>query len=477
MSREVLQDWICGEPVDTVSLEGPSLQDPNTGDLTEPMVSARSESITRALSTAAEVHRTGAWSGLQPHVRADILDQIANALEGETETLAELGAATTGVVISQTERFAGLVPLIFRKAGALVRDQALSTYDGPFGAVEVHRLPLGPALCIAPWNAPTAIAAHKVASALAAGCPTILKPSEWTPHTANVLARAIHKTELPAGTFQLVHGRGDVGARLTDDERVRAVSFTGGLAGGRAVAVSCAQQMKPAQLELGGNNPLIVLRDADVDVAADGIVTALTRLNGQWCRALGRVLIHRSLEGQVLEAVGGRLRSLRLGHSLKPESEMGPLIHRGHFEQVQGRIDELCTLGGTAHSWTPKPEAPGFFCPGTLITGCAPNLTTEEVFGPVASVHAFDTEAEMFELAHQAPYGLAAYIFGDEERSLEWARRFEIGSTKINGVTVTSLNPEAPRSAWRLSGLGVEGHRETYDFFRGIGVVGVAGRN
>ena len=155
---------------------------------------------------------------------------------------------------------------------------------------------------------------------------------------------------------------------------------------------------------------------------------------------------------------------------------MGPLIHRGHFEDVHARIQSLCDLGGTAHHWSALPEGEGLFCPPTLITGCTPEDTIDEIFGPVAALHTFDTEDEMFELVHQAPYGLAAYLFGDEERALMWARRFEIGSTKVNGVTVTSLNPMAPRAAWRLSGLGVEGHHETYDFFRGIGVVGVAGR-
>ena len=156
---------------------------------------------------------------------------------------------------------------------------------------------------------------------------------------------------------------------------------------------------------------------------------------------------------------------------------MGPLIHRAHLDHVLGRVCRLREQGGAVHQWSSIPEGSGFFCPATVITGCAPETTTEEIFGPVAALHAFDSEEEMFHLVHQAPYGLAAYIFGDEERSMTWARRFEVGSTKVNGVSVTSLNPEAPRSAWRLSGLGVEGNRETYDFFRGIGVVGVAGRS
>ena len=476
VNRQILSDWVCGEAVATVPHESLYLQDPNTGSSLEPMASARPESIEAALERAVEIHRTGLWWKRDRAERANVLDQIANGLEGRTQAIAEIAAARTGVVITQTDRFARLIPKIFRNAAQLIRGESEESFPGPLGPVEVHRMPLGPALCIAPWNAPTAIAAHKVASSLAAGCPTILKPSEWAPHTANLLAEAIHESELPPGTFQLLHGRGDVGAKLTGDERIRAVSFTGGLAGGRAVAVACAEQMKPAQLELGGNNPLVVLHDADVEQAADGVVMALTRLNGQWCRALGRILVHQSLEKELMDAIEKGFKNLRVGSSLEGSSEMGPLIHRGHLDNILGRIHGLKQQGGRVHQWTSLPEGNGFFCAPTVITGCSPEDTREEIFGPVAALHTFDSEDEMFQLVHQAPYGLAAYIYGDEERAMSWSRRFEVGSTKVNGVSVTSLNPMAPRSAWRLSGLGVEGHHETYDFFRGIGVVGVAGR-
>jgi len=472
--RVEFNDWVGGEAVAPIFSDSARLHDPNTGAACEPMVTARPESVDAALSWAHDLHQRRVWSGLSPARRGEILEQIAGAVEGRVQRLGRLGAETTGVVIGQTERFAGLTPILFKHAAALTRGEAVSTFDGPHSPVEVHRLPLGPALCIAPWNAPTAIAAHKVAAALAAGCPVILKPSEYAPHTANVLAEAIHESELPAGVFQLIHGAGDVGAALTADPRVRAVSFTGGLGGGRAVAVSCAQQMKPAQLELGGNNPLVVLEDADIDRAADGVVDALRLLNGQWCRALGRLLVHRRVEGPLLEAVAARVRALTVGSSVDRASDMGPLIHRRHLQTVESAVAGLTARGGHAHRWAEVPSA-GYFCSPTLVTGCAPEDTLEEIFGPVAAVHAFDTEEEMLHLVHQAPYGLAAYIFGDEARAMAWARRFEIGSTKINGVSVTSLNPYAPRPAWRLSGLGVEGHRETFEFFQGLGVVGVAG--
>ncbi len=471
-----MRDWVNGSPAATVAIAGRWLQDPNTGLDREPMVQSTPENIEAALACAHALHQHRTWANTPAMERARLLHQIGVQLENRTEALARTAAQQTGVVITQTDRFARLIPIIFKNAARLLEEEVRTGFPGPHGEVEVHRLPLGPALCIGPWNAPTAIASHKVASALAAGCPAILKPSEWAPATANIVADVIGDSDLPKGVFQLVHGAGDVGATLTADPRIRAVSFTGGLAGGRAVAVACAEQMKPAQLELGGNNPLVVLQDADLELAAEGVVTALTRLNGQWCRALGRIFAHRSVAESLLNRVGKKLAALRVGHSLDAASEMGPLIHQGHYQAVASSVEKLRKCGGEAHQWTPVPPGEGFFHPPTLVTGCSPEDTMDEVFGPVAAVHTFEDEEEMFSLVHQAPYGLAAYLFGEEQRAMGWARQFEVGSTKINGVTVTSLNPEAPRSAWKLSGLGVEGHRETFEFFQGIGVVGVAGR-
>ena len=275
-------------------------------------------------------------------------------------------------------------------------------------------------------------------------------------------------------TLQLLHGGAQTGAALTGDDRVRAVSFTGGLAGGRAVAAACAQGIKPAQLELGGNNPLVVLEDADIAAAIDGVVAALTTLNGQWCRALGRLLVHRERQDELLAGVMERLANIRLGSSLDPDSQMGPLVSRGHRDLVASRLASLRSLGGECHQATPLPDLPGWFLPPTLLTGLDPAQTLEEIFGPVAVVHAFDNDAEAIKLANQTPFGLAAYVFGEEQHAWTVARGIRSGLTKINAVTLFNLHPAAPRPAWGLSGLGDEGTRETYEFFRGTRVIGVA---
>jgi phenylacetaldehyde dehydrogenase len=320
------------------------------------------------------------------------------------------------------------------------------------------------------------MAAHKLANALAAGCPAILKPTEWAPNGCDVFAEAAQAAGLPKGVFQIVHGGPEVGARLAADPRIRAISFTGGLQGGRAIAQTCAHDFKPAQLELGGHSPVVVLDDADLEEAAQGVVNLLTTLNGQWCRALGRLIVHQSLQSQLLQAVLEKLKSLKIGDSLSMDTEMGPMAHSQHLRKICGQMEALLAKGGAAHHTSTLPDLGGNFIAPTLITGVAPADTQEEIFGPIGAVHSFQTDAEALALANGTPYGLEAYLFGkDEERALALGRRIRAGGVKVNGSSLISLHLMAPRPAWGLSGLSEEGTVETFRFFCGARVIGVEG--
>lgn len=451
--------------------------DANTGNALFEQRASSPEQIERAIALAAATHADNGWLQQTPQQRAADLERIAEQILLRADAIAVADSQVTGVVINLTTKFAQVCAGAFRQAAQLVLSPPAPTpRDGPHGPLAIERLPLGPAAVIAPWNAPAGIAAHKVASALAAGCPVLLKPSEWAPLSAQLITEAASAAGLPVGMLQLLHGTGEVGAALVADERVRAVSFTGGLAAGRAVAAACAQGIKPAQLELGGNNPLIVLAAASLPAAIDGVVAALTTLNGQWCRALGRLLVHRSLQKPLLDGVLHHLSTLRLGSSLDVASEMGPLVSRGHLEHVVAQVKELQAQGGVVHQSTALPAMAGWFHPPTLITGLAPEATLEEIFGPVATVHAFDTDEEVIAFANQTPFGLAAYVFGEEPHAWAVAQRVRAGLIKLNAVTMLNLHPQAPRPAWGLSGLGDEGTFETYEFFRGTRVIGVAAR-
>ncbi len=451
--------------------------DPNTGKRLPPQLAAGAAQIERALQTANDIEQDGRWANTPPATRAALLEKAADWLADHTEAVAALDALNSGVVIRLTRQMAGILPLIFRQAAdQILQPEALgSTLPGKFGAVEVLKRPWGTAVCITPWNSPAPLAAHKIANALAAGCPTILKPSEFAPYSAMLLAQAIEAAGFPPGVFQLLHGGGAVGAALVGDRRTRCVSFTGGLHGGRAVAQACAIDFKPLQLELGGNNALIVLEDADLEAAAAGIVAGLTTLNGQWCRALGRLLVHESVQAALLDRTLDRLAAVKIGHSLDERSEMGPLVHRGHWQGVQTAVAQLQSQGGVSHQPTPLPELPGCFLSPTLVTGLGGETAVDEIFGPVATVHTFQTDAAAVALANQTPFGLGGYVYSrDEARARAIARQMRTGGVKINGVGLLGLHPLAPRPAWGLSGFGEEGTAETFQFFCGTRVVGVA---
>ncbi|WP_329092365.1 aldehyde dehydrogenase family protein [Actinomadura citrea] len=453
---------------------GPVLEDPATGEEIGPAGSTGGERVERALAAADEA--ADGWAARPAAERAALLDAVADALEPVTGEIAALEASATGVPIRQTRPLGMIVSGSFRLAAEQLRggglDAVLTREDGR--AAEVRRLPWGPALCLVPWNAPAPMAAHKVASALAAGCPAILKPSEYAPYggqrLAEIVAGVLADGGVPGGVFQLVHGDGRTGARLAADPRIRAVSFTGGAAGGGSVAAACAAGIKPVQLELGGNNPLIVMPDAGTGRAARAAVDLLTTLNGQWCRALGRLIVPGNLQEALLEAIGERLAALHAGPPLDEGTDLGPLVHSRHRALVAARRD---ALGGRVVSATKVPDEGNYLAPA-LVAGVDPGDATAEIFGPVATVHPYRTLDEAVALANGTAYGLEGYVAGtDEDAALAVARRIRAGEVKVNGSSVMSLHLFAPRPAWGASGLGSEGTAETLRFFTNPRVVGV----
>ncbi|MEV6773874.1 aldehyde dehydrogenase family protein [Nocardia sp. NPDC051030] len=433
---------------------GVALEDPATGSEVARMVATAPERVERALEVADRVR--GA-------ITPEVLEAIADDLDAQLNLITELDSRATGVPIRQTRPLGVIVSGSFRLAAQQMRTGALrADHDG----VRVHRLPLGPALCLTPWNAPAPMAAHKVANALAAGCPVILKVSEFAPYSAIPLARVIAE-HVPDGMFQLVHGGAETGARLVGDPRIKAVSFTGGLPGGRSVAVASAPLLRPCQLELGGNNPLVVLPDADLETAARMAAELLTTLNGQWCRALGRLILPADHADDLLEAIGKRLAGLRIGAPLDPDTDFGPLLHSRHLATVRAAVS-----GREARSYGTVPGLGNYFAP-TLLDGDL----AEEVFGPVAGVLTYTSIDEAVEQANSGPFGLEGYVCGaDEDLALTVAQRIRAGEVKVNGSSIMSLHLMTPRPAWGLSGLGEEGTAETLRFFTGARVLGVEGR-
>jgi acyl-CoA reductase-like NAD-dependent aldehyde dehydrogenase len=455
----------CSTPV------GVDLENPATGEVLGP---ALGSSVSRVAAAVAAADDLGVWRATTDE-RADVLDRIAAAVAGAAPEITALESRATGVPIRQTTPLGMILAGAFALAASQLRLGILTSTavrdDGR--EVGVERLPWGPAACLVPWNAPAPMAAHKVANALAAGCPTILKPSEYAPfgteRLAEVIDAVLRSAGAPPALFQLLHGGTSVGARIVSDPRIRAVSFTGGLGGGRAVAAACAYDIKPVQLELGGNNALIVLPDAGEAVAARAAADLLTTLNGQWCRALGRLIVPAGRERAIAGAVLALVSEMTAGDPADEATDYGPLIHSGHRARVVKARDEL---GGTVLS--ARLDGPGNTLAPSLVLDADPARTTDEIFGPVAAVHGYETLDEAVALANGTRYGLEGYVFGaDEQAALAVAKRVRAGEVKVNGSSVMSLHLFTPRPAWGISGYSQEGTTETLLFFTNPRVIGV----
>jgi len=472
-------DLIEGQWIEPVERLGATLTDPNTGEYRQDQLATSSANVERAIAAAHELHASGAWESCGVDARIALLDRLADGLDARTEEIGREDALANGNPL----RIAGQMATYLGPRVRSARDQLLQVgtgteLNGEPRPVRLLRRALGPAVVLAPWNAPTFVGVAKVASALAAGCPVILKPSEWAPAgcqvATEVLAEAIGELDLPPGAFQLVHGASRVGTQLVSDPRVRAISFTGGGAGGRAVAAAAAPNFTALQLELGGHNPAIVLSDADVAITAEALVDGMTKLNGQWCEAPGKVLVHESLHDELVDAVLDRLRGLTVGNCMEEGTDVGPLSHASHRDHLTSRIDRVVAAGGKALTVNDVPETGGWFLSPTVIVGAAAADSTAELFGPAISVHAMPSDEDAVVAARGPETGLAGFVFGtDVERAFAVAARVPAGEVRINGCKLADLADGSEQSFWNAAGIGGHGPTDMVRFFQGSQVIGV----
>ncbi|MGW4826898.1 aldehyde dehydrogenase family protein [Amycolatopsis japonica] len=449
--------------------------DPNTRERVHRSVTTAPDDIERALRHAERVYDPRPWNEDARRERADLLERVADIVETRVEDIARTDSLTSGTPIGVTRMVAAFLPARIRAAAAdLVTIPRVTALAADGRDVRLHKVPWGPAAILTPWNGPSFIPAAKIASAVAAGCPVILKPSEHAPGSAQIVVECFVEAGLPSGALQLVHGGGDVGARLAADPRVKIVSFTGGPGAGRAIARAAAEDFKVLQLELGGNNPVLVLDDADLDVTADGILDGMTKLNGQWCEGPGKILAHRSLVAPLLEALTERISKLVVGHSLDEDVQLGPISNAPHFRTLQSRLEGLRDLGATLHGPARLPELDGYFLSPTVAVGADPAQATAELFGPVVSLHAVDSDEEALRIANADPSGLDAYVFGaDTDRAIDVGARISSGEVRVNGAKVVDLGDDSAQSFWGPAGIGGHGPAESVRVFCGDRVVGV----
>ncbi|NJB86154.1 succinate-semialdehyde dehydrogenase/glutarate-semialdehyde dehydrogenase [Lewinella marina] len=325
---------------------------------------------------------------------------------------------------------------------------------------------VGVVAAITPWNFPIAMITRKVAPALAAGCTVVVKPAEDTPLCALALAYLAAEAGFPAGVFNVVTTSRprEVGQVLTSDPRIRKLSFTGSTATGKALMEQSAATLKRLSLELGGNAPFIVFDDADIEGAVAGAMVSKYRNGGQTCVCANRIYVQSGIYDAVVAALHREVATLSVGEGTAPGTDIGPLINTAALEKVEGMVADAVEKGARVVLGGGRSDAAALCYQPTLLldANATMDLAREEIFGPVAPVFRFDTEAEVISLANDTPYGLAAYFYGrDHARIWRVAEALEYGMVGINtGLISTTV---APFGGVKESGFGREGSKYGLD--------------
>lgn len=415
----------------------------------------------------------GSWNEWTTAERADLCDAVADAIEDRMDELCELESRDTGKPVS-TARAMDIPRAVanFRFFAGAVRHQETGCHEMADGLNYTVRRPLGVLALITPWNLPLYLLSWKVAPAIATGNTVVAKPSELTPMTASVLATMMTELGAPPGVFNVLHGTGaSVGAPLVAHPGIDGVSFTGGTMTGARVAAAASPQFKKLSLELGGKNATVVFADADFDAAVAGAVRAGFTNSGQICLCGSRILVERSIHDRFVEAMVARLQTMRQGDPLDPDTSLGAVISAAHREKVEGYIALAREEGGTIVCGGGRPRlggelSGGWFLEPTLVTGLSPGsrTSTEEIFGPVVTVHPFDDDAQALAFANGVRYGLSASVWtNDLKRAHRFSAALEVGMVWVN--TWLKRDLRVPFGGLKDSGVGREGGKYSLAFY------------
>lgn len=415
-----------------------------------------------AVSAAREAF-AGGWKRASAGDRSNVLRQIAAGIRARAEELAALETADSGKLIKDT--LGGDIPEAancfdyFAEAASSLHGQ---TYEVPFGNFSDHtvREPVGVVGSIAPWNYPLVNAAWKIAPAIAAGNSVVYKPAEDTSLSTLLLARIIDETDAPKGLINIVTGPGSVvGAALASHSGVDKISFTGSTGTGRSILHAAADNITSAMLELGGKSPNIVFEDCDLEKAIAGAMFAIFVNSGQVCTAGSRLLIQDSIYDAFLTRFIRAAESVRVGDPLDPQSQMGPLVSRVHYDRVISFIEQAKNDGARLRTGGARPARMdrGYYLAPTIFDNVEPGteLDQDEVFGPVAAAIRFRDESEAIEIANATQYGLAAGIWTqDLSRAQRIAAELDAGTIWINTYNIATSG--IPFAGFKNSGIGVE---------------------
>lgn len=432
---------------------------PATGAVIARLHEATPDIMSRALDAARDAQP--AWAALPPVERGRILHRAAMILRARNQELSVLETLDTGKPLQETlvadaasgadafEYFAGFAPTVTGQTIPLGRDMAYTLREA-----------LGVCAGIGAWNYPIQIACWKAAPALAFGNAMVFKPSELTPLSALALAEILQEAGLPAGLFNVVQGRGAVGAALASDARVAKVSLTGSVPTGRKVYAAAAQGIRAVTMELGGKSPLIIFDDADVENAVSAAILGNFYSAGQICSNGTRVFVHQRIKAEFLDRLVVRTRQIRLGDPLDPQTQMGPLVSEAQMDKVLGHIARGVKDGARLVCGGARHGTSGCFVQPTVFADVRDDmaLAQQEIFGPVMSVLDFNGETDVVARANATEYGLAAGVFTrDLARAHRVAGAMQAGTVWVNAYNLTPV--EMPFGGVKASGVGREnGH-------------------
>jgi succinate-semialdehyde dehydrogenase/glutarate-semialdehyde dehydrogenase len=401
-----------------------------------------------------------AWAALPAKTRGDYLLAVASELQRRSDKIARTMTRENGKPLAQsrTEVAASVDHLRWfaeearRAYGRVIPNQVAGKRH------LVIKSPVGVVGAIAPWNFPLMLAARKVAPALAAGCPVVLKPATQTPLCAIALAECVHAAKLPPGAFQLVVGEpAMVGEEMLNNPVCRKITFTGSTRVGKLLIAGAASQVKRLSLELGGHAPAIVFDDADLNRAVDGVLLAKFRNTGQSCIAANRVLVQAGIYERFVDAFVCRVRAMKVGNGLDDGVEIGAIVSEAGLRTALRHVDDAVARGANVLCGGKRWGTRGYFIEPTVLADVPDDACcmTEETFAPVAPLARFTTESEAIERANRSDYGLAAYVFTQNlDRMFRVAERLEAGTIGVNdGVPSTS---NAPFGGMKQSGWGRE---------------------
>ena len=434
--------------------------DPSSGQVISRVANA---SVEDALSAVTAAHDAlPAWAATSPRKRSEILRRCFELMIERKQMLAELISLENGKALSDAQGEVTYAAEFFRwfseEAVRLNGDVSIA----PSGAnrILVQHQPIGVAVLVTPWNFPAAMATRKIAPALAAGCTCVLKPATETPLTALALAEIYQEAGVPDGVVNVITtARAGATVRaMLHDSRVRKLSFTGSTEVGRRLLREAADTVISCSMELGGNAPVIVFDDADLDTALDGAMLAKMRNGGEACTAANRFYVQEGVAEAFAKGLAERMQALRVGPGYDATTQCGPLINKEAVSRIASWIDEAVGGGATVLAGGSSQQGSGYYLQPTVLSGVPANakLVREEIFGPVAPIATFKTEEEALSLANDTEYGLIAYVFtGDLARGLRVSEKIECGMVGLNRGLAS--DPAAPFGGTKQSGLGREG--------------------